>query len=353
MELIFEGIEQLLTLSSGDVQERLKQLHEQESRIVAEISRIHVSGEVATLSPVQINERFHWLLATARELLSDFRQVEENFKAIAREIAERHTHPEASRGGILGHLLDAYEALHETTQGQSFYGFWKLLLAQDRQERFRETVEQVYALAPLEPPLRNDRTLGQLLGRLLCEGEKVVKSNERMAGNLRRVLETTRLGEHRRMREIIREIQADALRTKDTPPDQDDFFSLEEMPPFYVAMSREPWQPGEVLAAALPAELADDAVDQEAFRRLRTLPHVQLAQLRRNVETLLEKQESIWLDDVLAAYPPRDGVLEVLGYVAVALEERQHLVSEDQTQQIELGSGGEWQVPAVLFSRLS
>ena len=351
LERIFEGVEQLLTLSNGDTGERLQQLREQESRIVAEIAHIQMSGEIAMLSPVQINERFHWLLATARELLSDFRQIEENFKSIAREVAEQHTQPNASRGGILSHLLDAYETLRGTTQGQSFYGFWNLLLAQERQERFRETVERLYALASIEPTLRGDRTLGQLLGRLLREGEKVVKSNERMAANLRRVLETVRLGEHRRMREIIREIQADALRSKDAPPASDDFFFLEELPPFYATMSREPWQPGEILAATLPAEFADDSADREAFRQLRELPHVRLAQLRRNVEALLEKHERVWLDDVLNEFPPREGVLEVLGYVAVAMEEHQHVVSEDQTLSIQTSAGSAWQVPVVLFSR--
>lgn len=353
LELIFQGLEQLLTLSSGDKTERLRLLREDEARIAAEIARIELTGKVTTLSPVQVNERFHWLLATSRELLSDFRQVEENFKRIGRDIAERHTQPDATRGGILGHLLDAYEALHETAQGQSFYGFWNLLLAHDRQERFRESVERVYSLDQLEGSLRADRMLGQLIGRLLREGEKIIKSNERMAGNLRRVLETARLGEHRRMREIIREIQADALRTKDAPPTESEFSFLDELPPFYVAMSREAWHPGEVLSGTMPAELADDRVDQAELRRLRELPHIQLAQLRRNVEMLLEKNDFARLDEVLAAYPPRYGMMEVLGYVAVALDDRRHLVSDDQTQVVELASGAEWRMPMVLFSRHS
>ena len=66
---------------------------------------------------------------------------------------------------------------------------------------------------------------------------------------------------------------------------------------------------------------------------------------------MLEKHERVWLDDILNEFPPKEGVLEVLGYIAVAMEEHQHVVSEDQILPVQTGAGAEWQVPMVLFSR--
>lgn len=350
LELIFTELEKITTLSSGDPAERLRILREEAQRIADEINRIEATGEVETLSGRELTERFQWVLATARELLGDFRQVEENFKRIAREIAEKHTNPDVTLGVIVGHLLDAYEALHETPQGQSFYGFWNLLLAHDKQERFRAAIHRIYNLEEVDATLRANKSLNQLIGRLLREGEKVVKSNERMASNLRRVLETGRLGEQRRLREIVREIQTHALRVKESPPRQEDFFWLPEIPTLFAAMNRDPWKPGEILTGLLIPEEADDAGDRELFRSLGAMPLIRMEQLRKNISEILQQRGHARLDEVLEAYPPTNGPVEVLGYVAVALEDSLHIVSEEKTFLFEI-DGVKWSVPLVLFSR--
>ena len=97
-----------------------------------------------------LNERYARLLANARELLGDFRQVEENFKRIAREITERHAQPGVTKGAIVGHLLDSHDALRSSEQGQSFFAFWELLLSSERQARFQEMVSAVSALDLLD-----------------------------------------------------------------------------------------------------------------------------------------------------------------------------------------------------------
>ena len=53
-------------------------------------------------------------------------------------------------------------------------------------------------------------------------------------------------------------------------------------------------------------------------------------------------------------FPPRDGILEVVGYLVVASEDAQHYVPGDQYADVQLGDGGSverWRVPEVLFSR--
>lgn len=352
LERIFSEVREILTLSTRDPKERLRVLREDAQRIEHEIARIESTGEVETLSPVLLNERFHWLLATSRELLGDFRQVEENFKAIGLEVAERHTAPDATRGVVLGHMLDAYEVLRQSPQGESFYAFWRLLLAQDRQDEFRAAVERAYELEELAPELKANRLLNQLLHRLLDEGQKVVKSNERMAGNLRRVLETTRLGEHRHMRELIREIQTAALRCKEQPPLEEDFFEIDDSPRIFATMSRDPWQPGAELSAILAVEVDEGEDNRDKLLSLRNQPHIEIAVLRRNVESVLSEKSDARLDEILEVYPLKYGVLEVLGYVAVALSSERHLVSENRTQVLLMPPDDQrWRVPMILFSR--
>ena len=56
--------------------------------------------------------------------------------------------------------------------------------------------------------LRANRLLETLSARLLVEGERVVRSNERMAATLRRALETAETGENRRLLGLIREFNS-------------------------------------------------------------------------------------------------------------------------------------------------
>jgi hypothetical protein len=102
LDSIFKGLDDLLLNTTKDPNVRVKQLEEDAARIREEIDRIRVAGSAPTYSAVQVNERFAQMLTTTRELLSDFRRVEDNFKRIAQEIAEKYAQPGVTKGAIVG-----------------------------------------------------------------------------------------------------------------------------------------------------------------------------------------------------------------------------------------------------------
>ncbi len=352
LESIFDDLHEILNYASSDPDKRIEQLTAQSDAIRAEIDRIRVTGAVDTFTPVQIQERFGRVLATARELMGDFRQVEENFKRIAQEIAERHSRPGVTKGAIVGHMLDSHDALRQSAQGQSFYAFWELLLSPDKQAEFHEAVERAYDLEAIGDDLRGDRLLRHLISRLLREGEKVVQSHQRMSTSLRRVLDTISLQERRQILELIRDVQAAALATKDNPPSQEDFFEIEHFPSVFSAMRRELWRAKDSVVLKGGIELADGSIDLNDLQRFTNLPQIQLRKLRENVATCLNGNYSVTLEQVLDAFPPRHGVIEVLGYLILATQESRHFISEE-TQVIDLPGPrrGRWNVPRVLFSK--
>ena len=81
-----------------------------------------------------------------------------------------------------------------------------------------------------------------------------------------------------------------------------------------------------------------------------------LPQLRRNVEEALRTREQVTLSDLLAIYPPHDGVFDLLGYVAVATESG-HLIDSDSIATFPLAArepGGSRRIvrfPEVYFVR--
>jgi hypothetical protein len=86
------------------------------------------------------------------------------------------------------------------------------------------------------------------------------------------------------------------------------------------------------------------------LRRFRNLPQIRLQELRRNVETCLARDYTVTLQQVLDAFPPRNGVMEVIGYLIVATNESRHLI-QDETQTVQFPPRECWRVPRVLFCK--
>lgn len=351
LEAVFRDLDDLVRRASSDPDVRVAALLSDIEKIHAEIDRIRATGAAETYTATQINERFGRLLSAARELVSDFRQVEENFRRIAREIAERQAEPNVTKGAVVGSMLDAYDEMRASAQGQSFYAFWRLLLSEEKRRLFKEAVQRAYLIPEIEEKHRNNRLVARLLTHLLDAGEKVAKSNEHMSANLRRVLDAADLLERARVRELIGEVQAAAMAVKNDPPRDESFFAWDDLAPIYGAMSRDMWMPGEELVGSGRLEEGDSTLSLDEILRLRELPQVQLRKLRENLSALLRERDAVTIDDVVRIYPPEHGMIEVVGYYVVAAEDPRHFIAEDIPTTVTLPNATRWRMPSVLFRR--
>jgi hypothetical protein len=353
LDSIFKGLDDLLLNTTKDPNVRVKQLEEEAARIREEIDRIRVAGSAPTYSAVQVNERFAQMLTTTRELLSDFRRVEDNFKRIAQEIAEKYAQPGVTKGAIVGHMLDADEALRHSEQGQSFYAFWKLLLSDQRRQQFQVALQQVLSLPDLNDRLKDSPLLRDMIRHLQIEGEKVLDSSQRMATNLRRVLDTTRAADRTKVQELIKEIHTMAVRLRANPP-QGDILMVEEYPEIFASMSRPLFEPKTALNELKGVEVANDEMSVADLERLASLPDIQLEPLIRNVEACLEQQPTVTLENVLDRFPPEHGMLQVLGYIMVAIRNPKHWVGQEEEYQVITIAGPtptRWRVPRILYCK--
>jgi hypothetical protein len=214
-------------------------------------------------------------------------------------------------------MLDADEALRHSEQGQSFYAFWKLLLSDQRRQQFQVALQQVLSLPDLNDRLKDSPLLRDMIRHLQIEGEKVLDSSQRMATNLRRVLDTTRAADRTKVQELIKEIHTMAVRLRANPP-QGDILMVEEYPEIFASMSRPLFEPKTALNELKGVEVANDEMSVADLERLASLPDIQLEPLIRNVEACLEQQPTVTLENVLDRFPPEHGMLQVLGYIMVA-----------------------------------
>ena len=81
------------------------------------------------LDPSGVRDRYQQFAATARELLADFRQVEENFRKLDRQLRERVAGWQGGKGELLDDILGSRESITGSDQGRSFQAFHDFLLS--------------------------------------------------------------------------------------------------------------------------------------------------------------------------------------------------------------------------------
>jgi len=352
---IFDLLQEIVTYSTEDVAARLAQLEKEKAQLQAQIDAIQATGEIEQYSQTQIKERFFEANDVARRLLADFREVEENFRAIARQMQEQQLAQEARKGQIVHQVLLADAALKESDQGRSFYTFWEFLISAPRQERLQELLNTVYQhpdLQQLAPA--QSRRLRRLKRSLIDAAAKIVESNRRLGEQLRKLLDEQNLAEARRVLELATEIKQQAVQRTAEPPDGAPFLWVDGDPEIDMPWERPLWRPPETTRYADITPEAD----------LSTLPRAQLealfsqffvdtSRLRRQIAALLEGRESVTLGEITAAYPLSKGLAELITYIALAAQhETAHGIDAAGWEDVPLGEDGRVvRLPLVRFHK--
>lgn len=329
---------------------RVQGLRAEQARLQKQIDEIERTGVVPVFSATQINERFGAVLDTARQLLGDFREVERHFRRVTGAIIVQQAQACATRGAIVGQTLDAQEQLRLSSQGQSFYAFWDFLLTPEWRREFCSLVEQAYALPELADELRLEPLLRRLPANLRAEGNKVVASNERLVGQLRRVLDTRESLERREVGRLLQEIKALSHRTRELPS-QCELVEVDTGPELVSLMSKLPWSPPTSVDFGGGLELNNGGDYREALEAFLRLHPVDFERLRQNIRECLRTRVQITLPEVLGLCPPRNGILEVLAYLFIAESDGPHVVL-DAFDVLELpgDEARRFRVPQVVFS---
>ena len=359
---IVQLLREIMQKSTVDPVERLAQLEQQRDAIQQQIDQIRQTGVVDDVySTTQLKERFFEACNGARQLLRDFRLVEDRFRDIARALQKAQLEANMRKGALVGFVLDADAELKSSDQGRSFYTFWDFLMASSQQDELYELLNAVQHQPDLQPIIHEGRILQRLPSHLLAAGEQVVQSNAGLAQQLRRMLDEQSIAERRRVRAIVSEIKQMAFRATGTVSEEGTFIELEGPPETHLVMEHGLWEPGETFFVAdLPVNADDEELAFDDLLSLHTQFHIDKALLYRNIEALLDLRVQVTLADVLAHYPPEKGLAEVLAYCTLAANDPDHTIDEQRTETIDLPvatpSGREMRtltIPRVLYQRRS
>ena len=338
---------------TDDAALRIRQLQAQQSAIQAQIDTLKTTGRAVRYSDTQLKERFLEANDIARRLLGDFREVEENFRAIARSVQEQLFQAGNRKGDILRYVLDADAALKTSDQGRSFYAFWQFLLSQDEQEELRQLLDTIYAMPAL--PTDQETGLRHLKRQLLDAGAKVVASNRSLIQQLRTMLDEHHAADAQRVRDLVTEISQAALRVAAAPPDDDAFILIETSPAVETPMARVLWSPPQVPAFGKETPVLGQADLSEATRdAFQHQLYVDERLLRRHIEHLLEHRPAVTLAELVETYPIERGLTEVITYFSIAAKGGAHTIDTTVHDTIPVRQNVEQRhiiLPRIVFAR--
>ena len=159
-------------------------------RMESEIPRRHTLPSSST-------QRFANALDLARGLTGDFRQLEEQTLKKLRDLWRKvMLNRERTRVASWGNCSSTHAAIKDSTQGQSSLCiFLESSLVPTAATAVARVNPAGLSHRGIDSALRSNRLIDRLSSLLLVEGERVVRSNERMAATLRRALESAASGE--------------------------------------------------------------------------------------------------------------------------------------------------------------
>jgi hypothetical protein len=327
---LFELLKQMNVGSENDPQVRLAELQQRRDAIDAEMARVQ-GGDLPLLDASALKDRFQQFTQMARELLTDFREVEHNFRALDRRVRERIALWEGSKGELLEEIMGERDAIADSDQGRSFRAFWDFLMSSRRQEELSALLERILSLGPVAE-LKPDQRTRRVHYDWLEAGEHTQRTVAQLSQQLRRFLDDQAWLENRRIMDILHGIESKALALRATPPSGELMSVADTAASIELPMERPLYSPPlKPLIANVALEAGDADVDAAA---LFSQVVVDKAQLLRHIRHALQDRAQITLRELCETQPLQHGLAELVSYLQLAGDSFKTTVDEGTTDLI-------------------
>lgn len=322
---LFDLLKQMREGSEADPSKRIAELQKKRDEIDAEIARI-LSGDVPILDETAVKDRFQQFMQLSRDLLTDFREVERNFRQLDRRVRERIALWDGSKGELLEQILKESDAIADSDQGKSFRAFWDFLMSSRRQEELSNLLDYVLnltAVVELNPEARTRRIHYDWLEA----GEHTQRTVAQLSQQLRRFLDDKAWLENRRIMDILHGIESKALALRQSIPTEIMTTIAEFSADIELVMERPLYTPKikSVITQCI-IEMGDESLDTSAlFHHL----VVDKGQLTHNIRHCLQTEAQVSLQKITQLYPLQHGLAELIAYLQLASEEFHAVINDE------------------------
>ncbi|WP_020161226.1 DUF3375 domain-containing protein [Methylobacter marinus] len=352
---LFELLKQMSEGSETDPQARIEELHKRRDEIDLEITRV-LAGDMPLLDDTALRDRFQQFNQLARELLTDFREVEHNFRGLDRRVRERIALWEGSKGALLEDIMGERDAIADSDQGRSFRAFWDFLMSSSRQEELSTLLERVLTLPPVAE-LKPDARIRRVHYDWLEAGEHAQRTVAQLSQQLRRFLDDQAWLENRRIMDILRDIEARALQLRESPPPGEVMGIADTAAGIELPMERPLYTPTvKPVIADVGLEAGDAEVDAAALYSQIVIDKTRLA---RHIRHALQDRTQITLRELCEMRPLQHGLAELVAYLQLAGDSFKTVADEETVETIvwtRIGTDGreyikQARLPRVIFVR--
>jgi hypothetical protein len=308
---LFELLRQMAEGMETNPKARLEELQKRRDVIDAEMACI-LEGDVPLLDDTALRDRFQQFTQMARELLADFREVEQNFRHLDRRVRERIALWQHGKAALLEEIMGERDAIADSDQGKSFHAFWDFLMSSRRQEELTKLLEKVLehpAIGASQP----DPRLRRVHYDWLEAGEHTQRTVAELSRQLRRFLDDQAWLENRRIMDLLRSIEARSLAVRENSP-AGPFMNISETAasielPFERPLFKPAFKPK--LADTVLAATGED-IDAAALFAQEV---VDRAALSRHIRHCLQDRAQVTLGELVENRPLEHGLAEVVTYL--------------------------------------
>lgn len=338
LRMVISTLVELIGGASDDPNVRLAHLRDERARIDETIAHVEREGVSAKLESTAIRERFATAVSLLRQVLGDFRAVEDRFKEITKEVQQRQIAGSDPLGTILQFALDSEDVLKQDDQGVSFHEFVQFILSPKQQHKLQSIITDLMRIKELNSQHEGLSTVRRMVPSLLAEAEKVMRTNQRLTATLRRLLDARSASERKRLALLLQEIRGLAVTVSVDSPD-DIGIQVDTGVGLSSQFSRTFWrQPTEFETVDLTEHRVDEAKRQRMFQSLAQMHRLNWTLMRDQVRIMVNEYGSATIKQVVEMFPPSGGIVELLGYLQIAQDDG-HLISKEESEEIVLCSG--------------
>lgn len=316
LSTIFELLRQMVHGADENPTARLADLERRRAVIESEIAQLK-AGEVVLADEVTQRDRYQQFARTARELLSDFRQVEANFRDLDRDLREQIALWEGSKGELLDDLFTNRRGITDSDQGRSFRAFYDLLLSSEKQAELTDLLARLHAIEDISDL---DPRLARVHYDWIDASERTQGTVRRLSEQLRRFLDDQVWMENRRVFDLLRSIEVKAIEARDLhgTAAADAAVQMEvdgTSVPVVLPMERPLYK--RVRTTGLAASPVDEGLADLDRSLLFDQLHVDRDALLRVILDRLGARDEIRLDEVIASAPLEQGLAELISYLSI------------------------------------
>jgi len=333
---ILNQLKELVEFTNEDAEKRIQLLEEKKLEIEQQIQRIKVGEDVKVFEAFEIVPRFNQLNHSAKELLSDFKEVEDNFKEITKGIYQKHAEGNLNKSDILEFTFDALDELKDSQQGKSFYAFWSFILNPELQKRWESLTKELYSTLEQRSIPVNDPFLKGMKKHLHSSGQKVYKANDKMAEKLSRIIRENEGSKSEATKNIIQEIKKQLVEISRMKKKPDVSFELETEMEVTIAFERKLTfdQKEDIMYSNKPKMADEDITSSNHLSKLFSQSNIDKELLRKRIKDTLKEKSQTTLLDVVESYGGLEkGLPELFGYIGI-VKEFKYIISTDKTQNI-------------------